>query len=741
MKKFAFFSIFMLLMLCAAHKNAQAQGVVTGITIGEYNIQSNVVNGYSETVNDYVSSLYYGVFTQGYLYKNLNLLQAFDSGPASVSAIVLTQDPNAVQDTQYDVVTKHWIVCIYYVPAGGRIFGDDFLGFSLLPFAEIPNSNPFLANGPEVFIPDTVYEHIGNTRVTIGYFPPRLDFINPNWGYERGQVDVTLTGHNVDAGNFNTPVRVNVTGGITATVLSINPTTLTARFQVPDNLTGQQQVTITSTHGTSNPLNFIATDRQPQITGISPSSLDPGTTTRVTIDGTDFGANPDVEILGVTGVQYSIVSRSDTRIVVDISVPGDAVGGGLSITVISRGANGTGFLPGPPNIPPRSNPGGVQVRQVTLTGVTAEGATLVTQVSGNQSILHFVTPKGGSADKVTLTASINPSNAGTVNQISWEGATQDTTDKRRATVSKGSAAKFDVKVKISGQVAKEIRVWVVWATMSSDNASGATVRVNGSLPDRFNTTVSAIIDWTATIAPETIITDPDRPDLGGLNASDPPGSGTNTLNGFDLKEGVNAKWDITRRIRQRYFINGVEQTVTGIRGRIEAYPTDDRIGNDDGRDDDEDNDPYSGNIGKLTSEDNPSERFTFGELNTGDNIELRTQFSEFARLEIQGTWYRISDFANWRLHINIVKVGDIQILPVGSNDEPFSNIIGAGIDGDLQTSLPAFMAIGSIVGDDTVVGNFVTSGPNGLAESAALMRVWFERSSQRNIFDLTNNGF
>jgi hypothetical protein len=739
MKKFAFFSIFMLLMLCAAHKNAQAQGVVTGITIGEYNIQSNVVNGYSETVNDYVASLYYGVFTQGYLYRNLSLLQAFEAGPASVSAIVLTQDPNAVQDTQYDVVTAHWIVCRYYIPSGGRIFGDDFFGFSLLPFSEIPNSNPFLANGPEVYIPDTVYDHIGNTRVTIGYFPPRLDTINPNWGYERGEVDVTLTGHNLDAGNFNTPVRVNVSGGITATVQSVNSTTLNARFQIPDNLTGQQQVTLTSTHGTSNPLNFIAVDRQPQITGISPSSIDPGTTARVTIDGTDFGANPDVEILG--GVQYSIVSRSDTRIDVDVSVPGDAPGGGLIITVISRGANGTGFLPGPPNTSPRSNPGGVQVRPVTLTGVTAEGATLVTKVAGNQSISHFVTPKGGSTDKVTLTATINPSNTGTVNQISWEGATQDPTDKRKATVSKGSAAKFVVKVKIRGQVAREIRVWVVWATISNDSTDGPNVRVNGFLPDRFNSTVSADIAWTATIAPGEIITDSDRPDLSGLNTTDPPGSGTNTLNGFDLKGGVNAKWDISRRIRQRYFINGVEQNVTGIRAKVMAYPTDDRLGNDDGRTDEEDNDPYSENIGKLMSEDNPSQRITFDELNTGDTIELRTHFSEFARLEIQGTWHRISDFANWRFHINVVKVGDVQIVPVGDTAPSPGNIIGAGLDGDLQTSLPAFVAVGSIVGDDTVVGNFVTAGPNGIAETAAVMRVWFERSSPRNILDLTNDGF
>jgi hypothetical protein len=383
MKKFAFFLVFMLLMFCAAHKNAQAQGVVTGISICEYNIPSNVVNGYSETVNDYTARLYYGVYTEGYLYKNLSLLQSFASGPASVSAVVLTQDPNAVQDTQYDLFTNHYVVCIYYVESFPNYYGWDTLGYSFLSNVEIPNSYPFSANGPEAYLLNTVYEYLGSTRVTVGYFPPRLDFISPNWGYERGQVDVTLTGHNVDAGNFNTPVRVNVTGGITATVLSINPTTLTARFQVPDNLTGQQQVTITSTHGTSNPLNFFATDRQPQITGISPSTLVAGTTTSVTIDGTDFGANPDVEISGVTGVQYSITFRSDTRTTVNISVPINAPENDIIITVVSRGANGTGFLPGPPNTPPRSNPGDVGVQsQCRVTIIATTGNDINVEVSG-----------------------------------------------------------------------------------------------------------------------------------------------------------------------------------------------------------------------------------------------------------------------------------------------------------------------------------------------------------------------
>ncbi len=43
-----------------------------------------------------------------------------------------------------------------------------------------------------------------------------------------------------------------------------------------------------------------------------------------------------------------------------------------------------------------------------VTNVTAVGATKISQVVGNNAIIHFVTPKGSGSDQVTLTATVSP---------------------------------------------------------------------------------------------------------------------------------------------------------------------------------------------------------------------------------------------------------------------------------------------------------------------------------------------
>ena len=198
---------------------------------------------------------------------------------------------------------------------------------------------------------------------------------------------------------------------------------------------------------------------------------------------------------------------------------------------------------------------------------------------------------------------------------------------------------------------------------------------------------------------------------------------------------------MSRRIRQRYFINGVEQNVAGSRQAV-AYPTDEVIGNDDGAPDYEDNNPYeSPNVGDLTDEDLPEEKFLYSELNVGDTIELRIQFVQFARLELNGTWHRISDFVPWRFHINVVKVKDEQIVPPGQTTTPNANIIGPGSDGILQTGFQDFVDAKIIRGDDKIVGNYVTAGNNGIAETTGIDGLWIEKSPPGNILDLTNNGF
>lgn len=363
--------------------------------------------------------------------------------------------------------------------------------------------------------------------------------------------------------------------------------------------------------------------------------------------------------------------------------------------------------------------------------------------SGDANIIHFVTPKGNANDLVTLTATITPNVS---SSIDWEGATEDPSNPLQATVSKSTPIKHTIKIKSNGTVIKELRVWVVWANLSASSLVGPRTVYSTNPPANITTGVSAEITWTASIDPSDIINDSDRPDLSGTNISNPPGSGTFTLGGDDLVGGVNAKWDITRRIRQKYFINGVEQMTSGIRAKAD-YPSNDRIGNDDGGVYLEDNDPYNNPAkGNLTAVDTPDDIFLPFDLNVGDIIELKIQFGEFARLELDGTWYRISDFGNWRFHINVVKVKDDQLVAVGTTVSPYTNIIGPGSDGVLQADLlqsVTSLSSNVILGDDTigVTGGvkYVTAGPNGLAESYALNNLWVPKNPPGHLFDLTNN--
>jgi hypothetical protein len=85
------------------------------------------------------------------------------------------------------------------------------------------------------------------------------------------------------------------------------------------------------------------------------------------------------------------------------------------------------------------------------------------------------------------------------------------------------------------------------------------------------------------------------------------------------------------------------------------YPADDVVGNDDSSTNDETNNPYA-NAGVLTSRDNPADDITQGLGVNGDVFEKRTHFGEFARVELDGHWYRISAFHDWRQHLLFRKV-------------------------------------------------------------------------------------
>jgi hypothetical protein len=301
-----------------------------------------------------------------------------------------------------------------------------------------------------------------------------------------------------------------------------------------------------------------------------------------------------------------------------------------------------------------------------VSDVSAVGATKNTQITGNQNIIHFVTPKGEASSQVTLTATISPNNPQILSHIDWEGAVESPTNPLQATVSKSSASKNIIKIKFGNTILKEMRVWVVWATISSTDIPITSFNATTGNPAGKANAIKGGYYFTHTIQPSQVITDTDRPDFGGTNVNPPPG-GNHPINGGQLSGGANKKWDNSRQIKFKIlnpnsigFNDTSFSTFGGFPLDVLIYPTGVEGNDDTTTTDPETNDPYS-NSGVLTGYDLPITAICNRAGAEGNTFESRLQFREFTRLEIEGVWYRISDFFLWKFHRKSKRVSEVWI--------------------------------------------------------------------------------
>jgi hypothetical protein len=291
---------------------------------------------------------------------------------------------------------------------------------------------------------------------------------------------------------------------------------------------------------------------------------------------------------------------------------------------------------------------------------------------------HFVPVKG--TGNIVVEATITPNTEETRGKLTWSPSPPmviDATNRKKAKQSRATAGKYTGTVNVSGKTARRFNNWVVWSTCSTptfswSTGSGTVETGDGtSGPGQyFRYTVTS--GFTFTISPNTICTDSDRPNLEGSHSGNVPG-GTqkHVTTGDYLSGGAGVKWDESRRIRVKLLNPHLytKNQLPKVGGHMfdgqpaatdvpEDYPTAGSvIGNDDRRTDDEDNNPYSTNIGKLTGSD--TVQFVMRNSTGADNdtFEVRFHFGEFARLELGTTWYYINDdFNDWRTHFKIKRV-------------------------------------------------------------------------------------
>jgi hypothetical protein len=218
---------------------------------------------------------------------------------------------------------------------------------------------------------------ISNT-VSITVFPlaPLLNTIAPTTSAAGATITVTLTGTGF-AGT--TSVNTVPGAGITATIVSVTATQVTAQFVIAASAT-TQQISVTNLNGTSNSVTFGIV---PTLTSISPASNPAGLTVPVTLTGTSLtGATSINAGAGITATIVSVVSS--TQINASFVITAAAAQGNRNITVTTPGGT-TGavvfnVLPPPPTITSINSP---FTRSATVNnqGVSVGGATLATATS------------------------------------------------------------------------------------------------------------------------------------------------------------------------------------------------------------------------------------------------------------------------------------------------------------------------------------------------------------------------
>jgi hypothetical protein len=237
-----------------------------------------------------------------------------------------------------------------------------------------------------------------------------------------------------------------------------------------------------------------------------------------------------------------------------------------------------------------------------------------------------------------------------------------------------------VKEKSGGAIVCQMYVWVVWAEISVTTSLPQFVDVEPS----GNPVTRAGVDWVfdASIAPSFICnSNNDIPNLKGAPVSKVPENGKiHALDGYGYPN-PEGKWDMSRQWRSRSYAPNVTADDVGIKkgtsfradfpntglihtttpnANSDHYPDNDVEGNDDSNEPSQN--PYEvATLLKLNDEDRVRFNVATSAGNVGNFYRCFRQFKQFARLEVAGKWYRISDFKLMRIHAQFKKASEVTL--------------------------------------------------------------------------------
>ncbi len=288
---------------------------------------------------------------------------------------------------------------------------------------------------------------------------------------------------------------------------------------------------------------------------------------------------------------------------------------------------------------------------------------------------HFVTAKGEGdiIIQVTFDQPIDPARVKWVSDNPFMPVTSPAvgTDKLTAKIDRNvsNGMKASVGVTVDGYgVGERVLVWIIWSEeVDYVPGDGLTIRIEQA-------EIRTIRAFTVVfkIQPEEIfpknITEDDVPDLRGSNDTPPPNvsdSDTEVFNkGIDLSGGANRKWDASISLKYK-IINPnnffIDPTLPFSKSFPE-YPSLNVVGNYDTANDPSARDPYSpiipSDLGTISIIPVIVHSFphsiAYFQGHSGQTIEFRIHHRVFARVELNGHWYTISDFFPGRIQLTYI---------------------------------------------------------------------------------------
>jgi len=133
-----------------------------------------------------------------------------------------------------------------------------------------------------------------------------------------------------------TAVQVSPAAGITISNVSASATQVTATITVAaGTAAGQVNLTVSSAAGVSNALPLAIQTAPPQITSLSPTTAQAGSSISLTINGSNLAGVTAVQVSPSTGITVSNVKATASQVTATLSIASNTIAGQVNISVSS----------------------------------------------------------------------------------------------------------------------------------------------------------------------------------------------------------------------------------------------------------------------------------------------------------------------------------------------------------------------------------------------------------------------